>query len=114
MDLIRKYYLSYPDSKKLLEEAVKRSQAMEKVIHEMEFDSRENITRAVNKLVYQVAEQKGISIYDVCLHTVPDFDGVDIKLIPIEFDFKHDGGYWKEKYFKLKKKMQEVIDSKEE
>ena len=58
MDLIRKHYLSYPDSKKLLNEAIKKTQAMEKVIHEMEFDSRENITSAVNKLAYQVAEKK--------------------------------------------------------
>jgi hypothetical protein len=33
-----------------------------------------------------------------------------ITLKPIQFDFEHDGGYWRNKYYELKKKIQEIIN----
>lgn len=108
------YVLSFPDSKKLLDEALKRTHAMENLTTEMWADTREQIVKATNKLVYETADKKGMSIYDLCFRTIPDFDGENITLVPLKFDFTHDGGYWKKKYFNLKKKMQEVIDNKED
>ena len=127
-----KYQLSYPDSKKLLDEALKKDNAINDLMYKhMAFETKELATKAVNKLLYETAENMCMSLYDLCFHTVPEWGAPEIgtkeyeemmekmtfrqtlKLVPVEFDLTHDGGYWKEKYFALKEKMQELIDSKE-
>ena len=132
MDKAYKYQLSYPDSKKVLDEALKKDRAIEELLYNGLYETKKQATAAVNKLVYETAEKMGISVYDLCFRTIPEwgapeFDAKDyesmkhdfsftqtLKLAPVEFDFEHDGGYWKKKYFALKAKMQGVIDSKDE
>lgn len=114
MDQRKMYVLSYPDSKKLLDEALKRNHAIENLMQNVWTGTLGQLTKTINKLVYETADKNGMSIYDLCFNTIPDFDGENITLVPINYDLTHDGGYWKEKYFKLKKKMQEVIDNKED
>lgn len=129
-----KYILSYPDSKYMLDEALKRDMAIESLVNDsFAYETKKQANAAVNKLVYDTAEKKGISVYDICFRTIPEWgtpeidvkDHKDIlrqdvnftqtlKLVPIMFDFEHDGGYWKKKYYALKAKMQEIIDQKEE
>ena len=134
MDKAIKYKLSFPDSKKMLNEALKKDRAIDSLIYDhMAYETKKQATAAVNKLVYETAEKMGISVYDLCFHTIPEWRTPEIdvkdykdfmkqelsftqtlKLAPVEFDLTHDGGYWKKKYFALKAKMQELIDSKEE
>lgn len=38
----------------------------------------------------------------------------EIRLVPIEFEFEQGPGYWKGKYFRLKQKLQELIDNRED
>jgi hypothetical protein len=89
---------------------------------------REKVTSDVNKLIYEMAEKKKCSIYDICFHFMPVEDNViterdpkngytissKIKLVPIEFEFEQGPGYWKGKYFRLKQKLQELVDNKED
>lgn len=114
----KKYILSYPDSLRLMQENAKKHEAIRKMLDIAIADSEEQLMRAINKCVYDNAERLGVSIYHLCFHTIPDYEyegsSVTIELKPVEFDFTHDGGYWKEKYFKLKRKMQEVINLKED
>ncbi len=81
----------------------------------------------LNKQVYDLAERQGVSIYDICLLYMPELsepryshtaDGMvnfeqDIRLVPIPFEDRGPG-YWKSKYFRLKERMQELINDKED
>lgn len=132
MDEPIKYKLSYPDSQKMLNEVLKKYRAIDKLLYDCQYETKKQATAVVNKLVYETAEKIGISVYDLCFRTIPEYGTPEIdikeykdmtqnmtftqtlKLIPVEFDLTHDGGYWKKKYFALKAKMQELIDEKED
>lgn len=85
----------------------------------------------VNKKVFELAQEKGVSVYDICYHFVPKIEppkynsvgeGVEerveitqeVKLVPLEFEFEKGPGYWKGKYYRLKEKMKSLIDNKED
>ena len=118
MDTIPK--LSYPDSMKLIKEAVKKDQAIDELVFKQLFDARDLAVEATNKLLFDTAEKQKVSLYTLCLYTIPDIKydwdmennktTATITLKPIQFDFEHDGGYWKNKYYELKKQIQELIN----
>ena len=82
----------------------------------------------LNKQVYELAERQGVSIYDICLQYMPQMsepqfshtdDGTvtyeqDIRLVPMPFEPDKGPDYWKEKYRRLKERMQELINDKED
>jgi len=82
----------------------------------------------LNKQVYELAERQGVSIYDICLQYMPQMsepkynhtdDGTftyeqDIRLVPMPFEPDKGPDYWKEKYRRLKERMQELMNDKEE
>ena len=82
----------------------------------------------LNKQVYQLAELQGVSIYDICLQYMPQMaepqfshadDGTvtyeqDIRLVPMPFEPDKGPSYWEEKYRRLKERMQQLINDKEE
>lgn len=82
----------------------------------------------LNKLVYDLAERKGVSIYDICLQYMPKMSEPqishpnygtfsyeqEIRLVPMPFEPDKDSGYWKERYFRLKDRLQELINYKED
>ena len=101
MDTIPK--LSYPDSMKLVKEAVKKDQAIDELVFKQLFDARDLAVEATNKLLFDTAEKQKVSLYTLCLYTIPDIKydwdmennktTATITLKPIQFDFEHDGGY---------------------
>lgn len=120
-----KYTLSYPDSQKLLEESCKKNDAIRRIANELYESNINQTTKAINKLLIEAAERMGVSLYDLCFHTIPELGAPkwdddmkacsqEISLVPVEFDLTHDGGYWKEKYFRLKERMQEAMDKIDE
>jgi len=82
----------------------------------------------LNKQVYELAERQGVSIYDICLQYMPQMsepqfshagDGTvtyeqDMRLVPMPFEPDKGPDYWKDKYCRLKERMQELIDDKED
>lgn len=82
----------------------------------------------LNKQVYDLAERQGVSIYDICLQYMPQMsepqfshtdDGTvtyeqDMCLVPMPFEPDKGPGHWKEKYRRLKERMQELINDKED
>lgn len=82
----------------------------------------------LNKQVYKLAELQGVSIYDICLQYMPQMsepqfshadDGTvtyeqDIRLVPMPFEPDKGPSYWEEKYRRLKERMQQLINDKEE
>ena len=83
--------------------------------------------RHLNKQVYDLAERLHVSIYDICLQYMPEMSEPqishpdygtfsyeqDIRLVPMPFEPDKDSSYWKDKYFRLKDRMQELINDKE-
>lgn len=128
----KKFEVDYLNSKKILARSVEVSGKIDDIVHHQMCKTRDEATKRVNKLVYEMAEQSGKSVYDICLSTVPDYEFVNrlesgdeghpmkcivetrVVLRPLEFDFEKNGSYWKRKYFRLKAKMQELIDNKED
>lgn len=124
--------LSYENSKRLLSLSCRMQSAIDDLIRNGYDKSREKVTSDVNKAIYEMAEKRKCSIYDICFHFVPvesefrtEYDNKDplnqrctmtskIQLVPIEFEFEQGPGYWKGKYFRLKEKLQELIDNKED
>lgn len=82
----------------------------------------------LNKQVYDLAERKDVSIYDICLQYMPQMSEPqinhtnygtfsyeqEIRLVPMPFEPDKGPDYWKEKYLRLKERMQELINDKEE
>lgn len=124
--------LSYENSKRLLGLSCHMHSAINDLIMNGYDKSREKVTSDVNKAIYEMAEKQKCSIYDICFHFMPvesefrtDIDNKnplnqrytissEIKLVPIEFEFEQGPGYWKGKYFRLKQRLQELIDNKED
>jgi hypothetical protein len=124
--------LSYENSKRLLGLSCHIQSAIEDLIRNGYDKSREKVTSDVNKAIYDLAEKRKCSIYDICFHFMPVESEVrterdpndplgqrytissEIQLVPIEFEFEQGPGYWNGKYFRLKQKLQELIDNKED
>ncbi len=104
-------------------EMQKMNSSTEQLVSEIVKQQRSHL----NKQVYDLAEQQGESIYDICLKYMPELsepryshtaDGMvnfeqDISLVPMPFEDRGPG-YWKSKYFRLKERMQDLIDMKED
>lgn len=124
--------LSYENSKRLLGLSCHMQSAINDLIRNGYDQSIEKVTSDVNKAIFELAEKRKCSIYDICFHFMPvesefrtERDPNDplgqrytisseIQLVPIEFEFEQGPGYWKGKYFRLKQKLQELIDNKED
>lgn len=125
--------ISYPDSKKIKDELKKKEEALLKLSLECFQEDSKLAIEEVNNLLIENAKASGMSLYRLCFTTIPVYSSPEVKyrtdenghkyvkeitrnitLSPVDFDLEHDGGYWKGKYFRLKKKMQELIDNKED
>ena len=121
----KKFIAPYDVSMMLSDKMFEVSRRLQEILQEDLQKTQQQITSEANKLAYDLAEKNGLSLWDVCLRTIPDrswdmeeVDGkmqtvVKITLAPIEFDFKHSPDYWEEKYNELRKKLQDLIDNDE-
>lgn len=121
-----KYQLSYENSKRLLELSEKMHFSIDKMIQERNFrDSYGKIVSEVNRKIFELAESQGVSVYDICYKYMPVEKNInikfldeggsiqgDIELVPIVFEFEKGGGYWKDKYYRLKEKLKNIVDNK--
>lgn len=122
--------LSFENTRRLLERKIKVHDRIEQLVYDGICDSIKDATSQVNKAVYEMAEKQGVSIWDICFSFVPEYStempeydyermeqftvkGV-VKLVPLELEFEKGPGYWKNKYLRLKEKMQNITDEKED
>ncbi len=122
--------LSFENTRRLLERKSKVHDKLMQLVYDGVCDSIKDATNQVNKAVYEMAEKQGVSIWDICFSFVPEYStempkydyermeqftvkGV-VKLVPLELEFEKGPGYWKNKYLRLKEKMQNIIDEREE
>ena len=126
MEKIIRPSLSFENSKRILEQGLKIDRQIDLMADLMQ-EQREQMIHEVNKAVFELAEKKNMSIYNICFHTIPvercvdtKFDykdplqarcSLDIKLelVPIEFELEKKPNYWENKYYRLKEKIQELI-----
>lgn len=85
-------------------------------------------TEKLNEVVFKMAQEHHMSIWDVCLKFFPRMDvksDIDketqrctteilMNLVPVEYDFTKDEEYWKAKYYKLKEEMRELLSRTDE
>ena len=94
--------------------------------------SREEMTTMCNMTLYNLAQSRGISLWDLCFSVVPRWKPTEssvnasdphgmtlnaeyqLELVPLEIDFEHGPDYWEMKYRRLKLKMKELIDEEKE
>lgn len=116
----KKYIAAYDLSKFLSDRLLKVDIRLQEILFNSQEKTRQNINSQANKLAYELAEKNGLSLWDVCLRTIPthtfemkELGKIDIviTLDPIEFDFEHSPEYWEQKYNGLKKKLQELLEN---
>ena len=122
--------LSFENTRRLVERKSKVHDRIGQLVYDGICESIKDATSQVNKHVYELAEKQGCSIWDICFSFVPEYStempkydyermeqftvkGV-VKLVPLELEFEKGPGYWKNKYLRLKEKMQNLIDEKED
>lgn len=131
MEQQKKPYFSFENSKRVMMQNYKIGRQID-MMADLMHKQREQIIHEVNKAVFELAEKQNISVYDICFHFIPveklvntKFDDKDpfqtsctidmeVELTPVEFELEKGPGYWKSKYFRLKEKLQELIDNKED
>lgn len=91
-------------------------------------ESKKEMTSKCNKALYDLAENLGISLWDLCFSVVPRWkqteNRVDVsdplnmtlnaeyqlELVPLKIDFEHSPDYWEMKYRRLERKIKELIN----
>lgn len=121
--------LSFENSKRLLARNIEIDETIDNIISEGFRESKRQANSELNKKIYDLAEEKGVSLWDICLAYVPRYNAIppkidsttnmnelkveyEVTLEPLILEFEQGPGYWKGKYYELKRKMQELIDSK--
>ena len=124
-----KKIVSYENSIRLLERKEQVREKLNELVYDGVCESIKAATSQVNKAVYEMAEKKGCSIWYICFTFYPEYSFVEpkfkiegkeqsviraegiVKLVPLELQLDKGPGYWKNKYLRLKEKMQELIDA---
>lgn len=122
----KKYVAPYDVSVMLSEKAAAATRRIQEIVMESHAKTMQMVTSEANKLAFDLAEQTGRSLWDICLTTMPDrsydmeeIDGkmqmvVKVKIEPIGFDFTHSPDYWEQKYHELRNKLIELTIPKDE
>lgn len=120
--------VSFENTHRLIEQSVKINDIIrESISHEM-YETELKAIHDVNKAVFELAEERGVSIWDVCFHFVPQYDysGFEIddsdplhvkyttkgcvRLVPVEFELEKGPDYWESRYHQLKSEIQNVLN----
>lgn len=117
----------YDVSMMLLNKSLEAQNSMREILERCREASMEAVRSEANKMAYEYAEKHGLSLWDVCLKSVPGYDyGIPeykdgkftmtnhVRLVPIEFDFEHSPSYWEQKYHELKKKIETLLNELDE
>ena len=125
--------LSFENTKRLMKAKEQINSFIEQSVVDGIWPSAEEANRAFNKALYEEADKLGVSLWDYCFRVRPavrikpvswpissySFNQIkettdyEIVLEPLELEFEKGSGYWKGKYYALKRKMRELIDDKE-
>ena len=120
--------VSFENTHRLIEQSVKINDIIRESISNEMYETERKAIHDVNKAVFELAEDRGVSIWDICFHFVPQYDysGFEIddsdpqnvkytskgcvRLVPVEFELEKGPDYWEGRYRQLKKEIQDVLD----
>lgn len=132
IDNFEKAVMSAPNGEKML---ARQNQIASDLAYYMErgfAESEKEMTSKCNKALYDLAEKRGISLWDLCFSVVPRWNQVEsdvdmsdplnitfnadyrLDLVPLEIDFEHGPYYWEVKYRQLKSKIEKLINEQED
>jgi len=66
--------LSFENTHRLIEQSVKINDIIRESISNEMYETERKAIHDVNKAVFELAEERGVSIWDVCFHFVPQYD----------------------------------------
>lgn len=124
----KKFVLDYNTSKKFDEIQRKINDFLWLDMNSATTTAYRDATEKLNEVVFKMAQEHHMSIWDVCLKFFPRMDvksnfdketqrcttEVIMNLVPVEYDFTKDEEYWKAKYYKLKEEMRELLSRSDE
>lgn len=124
----KKFVLDYNTSKKFDEIQRKINDFLWLDMNSATTTAYRDATKKLNEVVFKVAQEHHMSIWDVCLKFFPSMDvksnfdektqrcttEILINLVPVEYDFTKDEEYWKAKYYKLKEEMRMLVEKLDE
>lgn len=124
----KKFVLDYNTSKKFDEIQRKINDFLWLDMNSTTTTAYRDATKKLNEVVFKMAQEHHMSIWDVCLKFFPRMDvksnfdketqrcttEILMNLVPVEYDFTKDEEYWKAKYYKLKEEMRELLSRSDE
>lgn len=124
----KKFVLDYNTSKKFDEIQRKINDFLWLNMNSATTTAYRDAAKKLNEVVFKVAQEHHMSIWDVCLKFFPSMDvksnfdektqrcttEILINLVPVEYDFTKDEEYWKAKYYKLKEEMRMLVEKLDE
>lgn len=132
IDNFEKVVMSAADGKKML---ARQNQIASDLAYYLErgfAESKKEMTSKCNKALYDMAEKRGINLWDLCFSVVPRWNPIEsnvdtsdpmnmtfdvdyqLDLVPLEIDFGHGPDYWEMKYHQLKSKIEKLINEQED
>ena len=132
IDNFEKAVMSAANGEKMLARQNRIASDLEYYVERGFAGSKKEMTSKCNKALYDLAEKRGISLWDLCFSVVPRWNQVEsdvdtsdplnitfnadyrLDLVPLEIDFEHGPDYWEVKYRQLKSKIEKLISEEEE
>lgn len=132
IDNFEKAVMSAANGKRMAERGAQIARDLEYYVERGFAVSKKEMTSKCNKALYDLAEKRGISLWDLCFSVVPRWNPIEsnvdasdplnitfnadyrLDLVPLEIDFEHGPDYWKAKYRLLKSKIEKLITEKED
>jgi phosphopantothenate synthetase len=91
-------------SMKIIERALETDKAIMRLVEHNIFETKREAVKKLNKMIYDMAEERGVGVHDICFSTIPDWQykrdlvprdsppqsfraTVEVILRPIEFTF---------------------------
>ena len=132
IDNFEKAVISAANGNKMLARQNQIASDLEYYVERGFAESEKEMTSKCNKALYDLAEKRGISLWDLCFSVVPRWNQVEsdvdmsdplnitfnadyrLDLVPLQIDFEHGPDYWEMKYRQLKSKIEKLISDKED
>lgn len=116
--------LSYENSRRILDRQGEINLLVDAFSDYVE-ETRKQENRDLNRQLYELAEKEGVTLWDICFSYMPERRlkpnsdmshpieyEVGLVLMPLELE--KGPGYWKGKYYNLKRKIQAILDRKDD
>lgn len=132
IDNFEKVVMSAADGEKMLARQNQIASDLEYYMERGFAESKKEMTSKCNKALYDMAEKRGINLWDLCFSVVPRWSPIEsnvdtsdplnptfnvdyrLDLVPLEIDFEHGPDYWEMKYHQLKSKIEKLINEQED